>query len=137
MHDAPDRMRRRRVILGLAAAGALGCLALLFWFDPARSWFYPRCLFHTVTGLYCPGCGSLRALHALVHGHPWRAFRLNPLLFVAALAGACLALRRSPPSRRWRVLAHPAAAWGIPLVIGCYWLARNLPYGPFALLAPR
>ena len=27
-----------------------------------------KCLFHSYTGLYCPGCGSGRAVHALFEG---------------------------------------------------------------------
>ena len=36
----------------------------------------------TRTGLYCPGCGSTRALYALLHGRPGEALAMNPLLLV-------------------------------------------------------
>src|SRR4051812_3951253 len=69
--------------LGVAALIGLG-LAVLFRFDPSRYPFYPRCLFHEVTGLHCPGCGATRALHQLLHGRVVEAMGLNAML-VAAL----------------------------------------------------
>ena len=33
-----------------------------------ENYLYP-CLFHTVTGYYCPGCGGTRAVCALFQGH--------------------------------------------------------------------
>ena len=35
--------------------------------ESAGQGIYP-CLFHLVTGAYCPGCGGTRALLALLHG---------------------------------------------------------------------
>lgn len=82
----------------MAVAGAGGLI--LFFFDPARSGFYPSCLFHKLTGLQCPGCGALRALHHLLHGEIWTALQFNALLVVGALVCAGLALRRAW-RRRW------------------------------------
>jgi len=69
---------------------ALG-LGIVFFFDPATAGFYPRCLFKTVFGRACPGCGSLRAMHQLLHGNLEAAWALNKLIVVglplAALAG--------------------------------------------------
>jgi len=126
-----------RLKVALGAAGVTASLALLFFFDPVGAWFYPRCLFHTVTGLYCPGCGSLRALHALVHGHPVQAFTFNPPLFVGGLVTAYLLgrPRRRPGASSF--LGRPAVAWGIPALVIVYWVARNLPQYPFTLLAPH
>jgi hypothetical protein len=60
---------------------------VLFRFPPDRFAFYPACPFHALTGWDCPGCGSTRALAALLHGELWRALSLNPLLpfFILAL----------------------------------------------------
>lgn len=38
-----------------------------FYFDPLEESFFPKCPFYSITGFYCPGCGSQRALHALIH----------------------------------------------------------------------
>jgi hypothetical protein len=60
------------------------CALLLYFFEPGRSSFYPICFFHQATGLLCPGCGSLRAMHQLLHGHFLAALRDN-LLLVSSL----------------------------------------------------
>lgn len=44
----------------------------------------PKCLFHELTGLECPGCGSQRMLHALLHGNIIEAWHYNAL-FVAMI----------------------------------------------------
>lgn len=45
------------------------------------------CLFHEITGLYCPGCGGTRAVKALLSGHPILSFWYHPLvLYCAAVA---------------------------------------------------
>lgn len=38
------------------------------------------CLFHAMTGLYCPGCGGTRAVWYLLHGHLCLSFRFHPLV---------------------------------------------------------
>lgn len=44
----------------------------------------PRCLFKMATGWDCPGCGSQRLIHALIHGDIARAWKFNPFMFFAA-----------------------------------------------------
>jgi hypothetical protein len=57
--------------------------AILFFFDPATAGFYPPCLFRTFLGFQCPGCGSLRAVHQLLHGNLEAAWALNRPIFIA------------------------------------------------------
>jgi len=59
-------------------AAALGSGAVLFLFDLAKHGFYPICLFHSLTGLNCPGCGATRAAYQLLHGHLLRALHDKP-----------------------------------------------------------
>jgi len=96
------------------------------------------CIFLRVTGLYCPGCGATRALHALVHFDPLRALEMNALLVIGAPIGGLLALRALDRLPRWtdawlRPVASPALWLG--LVLG-FAVLRNLPWPPFAWLAP-
>ena len=42
------------------------------------------CIFRSVTGLYCPGCGGTRAVSALLHGHLITSFVCHPLVPITA-----------------------------------------------------
>jgi hypothetical protein len=124
------------VILALAAA-MLGSGAVLFFFDPAKQGYFPACLFHSLTGLNCPGCGGTRAAHELLHGHLLRALHDNAL-FVLALAALAIwgarllgqRLRRQPLT-----LNVPAGVWwALIIVMLAFTGLRNLP--AFAWLSP-
>ena len=124
------------LLLGL---GAIGVAVLLAGFDPnAAGSILPPCPFLALTGWLCPGCGSTRALHALLHGDLVRALAMNPLLVIASPLLAWMALNAAganPPGRR---LLMPWAAnpklW-LVLLLG-YAVLRNLPWMPFSWLAP-
>lgn len=116
-------------VLPAAAAVAAGAL-ILFAFNPLRAGWFPPCPFHFLTGLYCPGCGSLRALHLLLHGQIAGAFRMNPLLLLSLPVIAAAYLRRLWTYQTW-------LPWAIVVVVVLYGVARNIPAWPFLLLAPR
>lgn len=63
-----------------AGAAILGILALYFVFDPGKSGFAPKCVLHEITGFDCPGCGSQRMIHALLHGDFAAAWGYNAFL---------------------------------------------------------
>jgi hypothetical protein len=99
------------VVLVLAAAAPLAA------FDPAATWWFPSCPFHSLTGWLCPLCGSLRAIHALLTGALAAALALNPLTTIglAAWLGA-----------RERVTAFCFSARGVA-ALAAFGLLRNLP----------
>src|SRR5438309_10494082 len=68
-----------RYLLGAALLTAGVGAGMLWFFDPASAGIFPSCPLHYLTGLYCPGCGSLRAIHALLHGNLSGACAMNPL----------------------------------------------------------
>jgi len=72
-------------VLAIAAVGIV-----LFLFDPATAGFYPPCLFKSLFGWPCPGCGSLRALHQLLHGRLAAAWELNRNVVIALPLAAIL-----------------------------------------------
>ncbi len=68
-------------VLG-AVAGACG-LAVIGLNDPATSEIFPPCVFLSLTGFECPGCGSTRCLHQILNGNLREAFDLNMLTVIA------------------------------------------------------
>jgi|CXWL01.1.fsa_nt_gi pyruvate/2-oxoacid:ferredoxin oxidoreductase beta subunit len=102
-------------------------LGVLFLFDPAATPIYPLCPFHFATGLWCPGCGATRALHALLHGELERALELNALLVAClTLTPAAVLLARSSP-RFAELLRRPATIWLGAAVALAFGILRNLP----------
>lgn len=98
----------------------------------------PSCLFFDVTGFYCPGCGITRALHAVVHGDLARAFGMNPLaMIVIPLIPLMLLHARGFRPRVLEPLMRIALEPNVWVFsIPAYWIARNLPWWPFAWMAP-
>jgi hypothetical protein len=131
----PDRARS--ILMMVAAAVAIIVLGL---FDPATSGLFPPCPFRALTGWYCPGCGSLRAFHQLLHGNLRTAFALNPfavmslpLLAYGMLSDALLVLR----GRELPLIFLPGAAIrGLAVAIVAFGILRNIPFYPLNLLAP-
>jgi hypothetical protein len=125
-----------RAPLGLAAA-AVAATTYVGLVDPNVSGHYPTCPFLALTGAFCPGCGSLRAVHALTRGDVGAAIGLNALTVAAMVALAVVWV--SWVRRRWtgRPRTSVAPAWTLYLMLGvvvAFWVLRNLPVG--AALAP-
>jgi hypothetical protein len=131
--------RKNLALTGMLAVSAVA-LITLHSIDPATSGVFPPCPVQYLTGWYCPGCGSLRALHQLLHGNLHAAWALNPLtvLLLPFLAyGAASYTLFELGGRRLPRLFLPAV-WirALCAVIILFGIARNLPFHPFELLAP-
>ena len=132
----PAGRRRTWWLVAAAAALLLGGAATLFAFNPTTTRLFPPCLFRAATGLHCPGCGSTRALHHLLHGRVATAFDFNPLL-VASLPFVAYALVRGAVRTRRAPRPLPAwAIWGLFVVVLAFGLLRNLPWKPTRWMAP-
>jgi hypothetical protein len=108
------------------------CLALVYFFLDPSVFPMPRCPFFSLTGYLCPGCGSQRAVHSLLHLDFLQAFRFNPLMVVSlpyvALGGVVFLLDKSNKYVLWLRLnlygRYAVYAWGVIIVL--YWIFRNL-----------
>lgn len=49
--------------------------------------FIPPCLFRSLTGLYCPGCGGTRAICFLLQGRLIKSLLYHPLVPYTAVLG--------------------------------------------------
>jgi len=132
---------RRGVLATLAAVPVAAALGVLYLYNPLAVSFYPRCLLYVFTGIYCPGCGVLRATHALLHGRILTALDYNALYVVAlpflvyAIAAQLSRAVLGRPVLPTRTLSGRQAR-AIFWVFILFTLLRNLPIYPFNVLAP-
>ena len=119
-----------RKITIIVIAVALLVLGVVYYVaDPSQSSLFPRCNFLMLTGYKCPGCGSQRAVHALLHGDVAAAFKYNALLFIAVpWIIVCLyaEFMRTRVPRLYARLFAPVAIWSSLAVVLLWWLLRNI-----------
>lgn len=130
------RVHRLRAPALLGAATA--ALAVRVWaVDPNIPGHYPLCPTFALTGIYCPGCGTLRAAHALLHGDLVGSFSKNLLFPPLAVLAVVLFARWVLARWRGQELRWTPARW-LPWVllagVTVFTVARNLP--AFGFLAP-
>lgn len=131
-----DRVRGPLITIGALSATTVA----LHLRDPHQSGSWGFCPLYATTGIYCPGCGGLRAVNDLTDGHLGAALSSNVLVTVGVpVATVWLAVWLAA---RWRGTALPAVplrarkllAWAGVLVALVFTVARNTPAG--AWLAP-
>ena len=114
--------------------GGLASLGYIAAVDPAHAGHYPFCPLHAVTGLWCPGCGTLRGLHRILTGHVASGIGMNPLMvaFLPLLAWAWLAWAGLVRPPRFTPRLTALAVVGVVL----FGVLRNIPVSPLTALAP-
>lgn len=133
LHEIVNKRPTVVLIWLTLAAGA----TYLFIFEPGRSGLFPVCPFFVLTGFACPGCGTTRGLHLLLHGDVIAAFRFNPLMMVMlpfllyALVRHTIAVIREQPIRGNQLKA--AYIWLLFFVVLSFWIFRNTPLYPFPI----
>jgi len=119
----------------------IGAAILLWYSPPGIKSIYPPCPFQHITGFYCPGCGSLRAVYQLLHGHVLSAIHYNILtiafLPVLVYEMFVLPLRFLAEKPLPHLLGNKIKPIYILVIILGYWVLRNVPIEPFSFLAPH
>lgn len=128
----PTRLHAVAAPIGVAAVG-IGALALLHLRDPHNPGSYGVCPMYALTGLWCPGCGGLRAVNDLANFEIGSAVSSNVLVvvlvFVLAIAwGLWLRRRWRGVSGRMIVLSR-AATISVFGVLIAFTVVRNSPWG--------
>lgn len=134
-----SRLRAVRLPL-LVAVPVLALLVYDTVVNPFEPGHFPPCPFLATFGVYDPGDGGLRAVHALMHGHPLLALDLNAYgialcAMLAVLWGYWLYARataRRLGNRAERVVR--IALITAVAVAPAFAIVRNLPFGH--VLAP-
>jgi hypothetical protein len=146
MPESPDPGRLDRTALRIVVAAGVPLLAgagslLLYLVDPARSRILPACPTYLLTGIYCPGCGTARMLHSLLHLRLVEALDHNVLMvfLLPVVLYAGLATYLAFVFGRSLIPALRIAHWISLLIlvaIVVFTVLRNLPFSPFTYLAP-
>lgn len=125
---------RKELKIGIGAAVAVllaAALYIFYTFNPEAQPLFPKCPFLLVTGYECPGCGSQRAIHSLLHFNIGAALRYNafmvlalPYIFLGIYLEYFGGKKRFPGVTkfffgRWSALA-------LLVLIFAYWILRNL-----------
>lgn len=135
-------MRKVLPLKGLFIGLGLLTLGLVyFFFNPMQYTFFPECPFYELTGLYCPGCGSQRAFHALLHGHLLQAagFNLLAILFLPLIVYPAIVWTGNAFfHKKWKqkILYATWLPKAVLIAVVLFWLMRNLPIASFRWLAP-
>ena len=127
------RSRAERMRTPLVAIGGLTAATLaLHVRDPHVTHSWGVCPLYALTGLYCPGCGGLRAVNDLTNGHLGAAASSNLLLVLLAPVAVVLLGRWAYASWRGEEIqvVPPVPRWlstGLIVLAVVFVIARNLP----------
>lgn len=120
---------RRIIVTIIIVVAALMAAAIYFNFNPAESGLFPRCVFYSLTGYKCPGCGTQRAIHSLLHGDIMAAWHYNAALLVALPVMAFYGYaewRRKSCQRLYIIINSPYVITGIIVAVILWWILRNV-----------
>ena len=133
---SPTRWSLRAAAGPLATAAAVGATALaLHLRDPHQQGSWGVCPLYAVTGLYCPGCGGLRAINDITNGAFGAALGSNALVYPAAAIVVWLWIGWLGRKVGFRVPSLPTNTYlwvTVGVLIAVWTVARNLPGSPLA-----
>lgn len=123
-------MRNRRMVWTAVFLGLLVVLGVVYYFvDPMEVRWMPKCLWKLATGTDCPGCGSQRMAHALMHGDLRAAWHANAYaLCMLPLIGGMIWLEfsRERYPQLYRKVHSPLLIWALAGSVLIWWVVRNL-----------
>lgn len=120
----------RKLTAVAVAIAATAVIVIYGSIDPASTAWMPRCVWKVFTGYDCPGCGSQRALHALLHGDIAAAWHHNAFIFFLTPVGLfyfILELRSDRTSRLYRISTSPRMILMLLISVIAWWIGRNIP----------
>lgn len=126
-----NRMDNRLLRAVAPLAGAAALIALYLGLSRLTGGWMLRCPLKWVTGLSCPGCGSQRALMALMRGDWQEALTVNLLLPFTIIYLALLWIGyvwddRPAVGRMYRNITSAGALAGIAVAIIVWFIIRNI-----------
>lgn len=132
---------REKIKTILVIIAILLIFAIIFFSNPESCKLIPKCPFFIITGYYCPGCGTFRSLHNILHGNFSGAIRSNiltvillPFITYSLINRFIIAIKKQPMPE----FHIPAILiWILFGIVIAYWVLRNVNIYPFYLLSPH
>jgi|SRR5690606_14574718 len=116
----------------MAVFFSIGFIYIYYFYNPAEYYWFPKCPVKVYAHIDCPGCGSQRAIHSLLHGDFRAAFKHNMLVIPAipyVVLGFGFQSIKEPTRTQlyWRKLLYGESAIKvIAVLIFVYFILRNL-----------
>jgi hypothetical protein len=118
-HLQPGELNHELIWLSVTLSGAV-----LGWLVLKSGVPLPKCMWHELTGIPCPGCGATRCAKALAAGDMGRALLMNPFAFFCFITcalysvySAIVLALRLPRLRMGEI--PPWLGWTTRLGAGC------------------
>jgi hypothetical protein len=130
----------KKIKFSLILCLIIGSILYLYFLQQVESKFILYCPFHLLTGLYCPGCGSLRGLHSILNGNFLAALHYNALMVFSlpfiVYSFIIYSYKEISGKELKRIFVKPVFIWLLLVLVLLFWIIRNIPVYPFTVLAP-
>ncbi len=108
---------------------AMAFILTYLFFNPTDYGIFPKCQFLLATGYKCPGCGSQRAIHALLNGDFIAAVKYNAI-FIISLPIICIyaygEVMKKRHERFFRIINSKIAIYSLLFMYLAWWVLRNV-----------
>ena len=140
MELQPLNIKLKPVLYFIFVALTFALAYFYFNYNPSVLSVFPKCPFYSITGFYCPGCGSQRAVHQFLHGHILEGLKHNFLILILVtvlIYDGMLFLLNHFTKKTFNNLLHQSRITKLILIlILLFWFFRNINFYPFTILAP-
>lgn len=121
----------RYAFVAFALVAGIYYVYRLYLFEPGgeSAEVFLRCPLEWTTGLKCPGCGSQRAVHHLMHGQISHAFYYNALAVMALPYFTFWIIPYTRKKFSW-LYQSPKVTWAILALVLIFALWRNTSLYP-------
>ncbi len=122
----------KKTILAIFIVIMAVALAIAYYFfDPVEVRWMPRCLWKVATDTDCPGCGSQRMAHALMHGDfsaAWHANAYALCMIPVIVFLIWLEFAKDCYPKLYATVHRPAVIMSLMATIILWWIFRNLVF---------